>query len=104
MGSKSITESAYLFYTLLEHSKKVLVVCNKADLQLAKNMKRLKLQIRTELERLRKARLGSLNSEEKEILSPSFNLDTSEGLPCKISFVQSSSVTEHEGLQEIRRF
>ena len=66
-STKPVSDAADLLYLLLTHSEfkwnqsqtkkeklSLLIACNKSDLSLAKNAKRMKIQLRTELERLRK--------------------------------------------------
>jgi len=111
-SSKSITESAHFLFHILTTKitttqKEMLIVCNKADLPLAKNLKRIKLQLRTELERLRKVKVSSLGEDDDDLVvvpKKSFDLDTSEGLQYNLSFLQSSCVGDHVGFQEIQNF
>eukprot|EP00586_Coscinodiscus_wailesii_P019079 CAMPEP_0172517842 /NCGR_PEP_ID=MMETSP1066-20121228/288339_1 /TAXON_ID=671091 /ORGANISM="Coscinodiscus wailesii, Strain CCMP2513" /LENGTH=313 /DNA_ID=CAMNT_0013300023 /DNA_START=84 /DNA_END=1022 /DNA_ORIENTATION=+ len=114
-SSKSVTEGANVLYLILTDPRvyqnwkssgnklKLLVVCNKSDLNGAKNSKRIKIQLRTELERMRKVRLGGGGSgvderEEGEVVVPlgvvgkSLDLDGCEDLPCDVSFVSVSCV------------
>lgn len=120
-SSKSITESAHFLFHILttttpsKQQGQILIVCNKEDLPLAKNLKRIKLQLRTELERLRKVKVASTldhdgmndDSNNSVLVLPknSIDLDTCDGLQYKLSFVQSSSISlNHEGFHEIKDF
>jgi len=127
-SSKSISEAANVLYLLLtdQHTVKswknyekklpIMVVCNKTDLPVAKNYKRIKLQLRSELERLRKVRSSAvtgMDSGKVQDIIPlgdpgkNLDLDTCNGLPCTLSFVSISCIKKsdgQEGLNDVREF
>lgn len=123
----NMTECADLLYDVLlqiQHSGKrkssmrVLICCNKSDMKLAKNEKRIQLQLKTELNRLRSTR-GAIESTDGGDLnnnagagsimlgnkSPSIPLDwgVDGGMPCQVSFV-SCSCLDANGLKDVRDF
>lgn len=84
----------------------ILIVCAKSDLPRSKNCLRIKLQLKQELERMRKAKLARIDAEQRQefhlqesnaesdgeteipLGSPDKNLDldTCEDLPCQLTF------------------
>ncbi len=128
-STKVVSEAASLVYntvltnkTLLETWERqnkilhILVVCNKIDAANAKNWRRIKIQLRTELEKLKKISSGVSSSngtglegvgEEKRLLSgKSIDLDnlTKNGLSnVKIS-LSSCSCLNGDGIDAIRAF
>ncbi|EJK73270.1 hypothetical protein THAOC_05115 [Thalassiosira oceanica] len=107
-SSQSVADGAALLYkrilTNLEASQSwsargckmpVLVVCTKSDVKGSKNYKRMKIQIRNELDRLRKIDLElKLNSESSAAAFPikgrSIDLDNlGDGIPIALHFVES---------------
>ena len=120
-SSTSLTESADFFYDillsaqnkLLNKNVEILVCCNKVDTKLAKNYKRIQLQMKAELNRLRGTR-GTMSTEGNDdgdtglIEGPQLlgqagvSLDW-DSVPCNVSFV-SCSCEDGQGLGEIREF
>jgi len=97
----------------------IMVVCNKVDVSGAKNWRRIKLQLRTEIEKLKKisstvssvdAKVLEENSSEKEekrqLLGKSIDLDdlSKNGLSqVKISFLSFSCLNK-DGLEALNAF
>mmetsp|Transcript_13562 Transcript_13562/g.13764 ORF Transcript_13562/g.13764 Transcript_13562/m.13764 type:complete len:322 (-) Transcript_13562:44-1009(-) len=148
----STSENANILFLLLttkfvtskaNNKMEVLVVCSKSDSRLSKNTNRIKIQLRVELERMKKTKLnalskaggnktkgsgtmmddGDLQSEMDEVAmvgdSKPLNLDTCEGLNCRLTFVSVGGLvtakmkqmeqkgptpTSNDGLDLVRTF
>jgi len=132
----NMAESADLLYDVLlqiqrtrpiarikaKASFRVLICCNKSDMKLAKNEKRIQLQLKTELNRLRGTRGAiestdnglsgstsrSADSNNASVLGkPGVPLDWSMdgGMPCEVSFVSCSCLDDnYDGLKGVRDF
>jgi signal recognition particle receptor subunit beta len=121
-STKPVREAATILYLLLtnhriqnawkaksglhnDYKMPILIACTKADLPRSKNCLRIKLQLKQELERMRKAKLARVDAEQRQELdlqesnadadetdiplgSPDRNLDldTCEDLPCQLTF------------------
>ena len=145
-STKPVKEAATFLYLLLTNNQiqstwksamgrygknmkiPILVACLKSDLPSSKTCLRIKLQLKQELERLRKAKLawdmaqqksqsleGFVRESELALGAPHRNLDfdSCEELPCQLSFVSvrltSLDVCLHEsavntGLSQVREF
>lgn len=114
-ASKPVADAADILFMLLTNPSfpwnsikprdspnrmQVLVACHKSDLTLAKNSKRIKIQLRTELDRLRKIqRSNTSNVVDNDSSQPivlgipgkTLDLDNKNGdLSCDLSFVEVS--------------
>lgn len=101
-SSKPVSDAADILYMILTHSSlpwnnnnnksnrrrmQVLIACHKSDLPLARNPKRIKIQLRTELERLRKIQKATSKEKEEDNISSSSNNNTKAlclGTPGKV--------------------
>jgi len=118
-SSVNVIEAAEFLYDILlavqnnvlHEGISILVCCNKADTKLAKNVKRIQLQMKTELNRLRGTRgtMDDSNGEAGTLIGGNQILGTKgvpldwESMPCIISFISCSCETE-QGINEIRTF
>ena len=129
-ATKPVSSAASLLYTLIltnaplmkswEDSEKVLLIlvaCHKADAPNAKNWRRIKIQLRSELDKLKKIAhevsnasggdsLGRETDKKLELVGKAIDLEdlNKNGLPMvKLSFV-STSCRNGEGMKEIKAF
>lgn len=135
-STKPLTDTAsYLFQNVLTNSQlirawrntnrtmKILIVCNKNDAPGAKNWRRIKIQLRTELDKLIKISSsmtnvqnesdgGYVNDENRtnerfELVGKSIDLDdlSKNGiLNITLSFVETSCVNGEKGIREVKEF
>eukprot|EP01082_Thalassiosira_pseudonana_P000722 g1521.t1 g1521 contig10:2267209-2268231(-) len=116
-ATQPVTEGVALLYqSILNHSqirrswsdegKKliILVVCTKSDGKGAKNYKRMKIQVRNELDRLRKVDLA-LDSDGSAALDVKgkLDLDNLESLPVSLHFVETG-FGDANGFKAVRNF
>jgi small GTP-binding protein len=86
------------------NSLQILVVCTKTDLKGSKNYKRIKIQIRNELERLRKVdSVVGTNNGEGSLKGKNIDLDDL-GVPIRLYFVEVALGHEDVGMDSVREF
>eukprot|EP00557_Chaetoceros_sp_GSL56_P007477 CAMPEP_0176495872 /NCGR_PEP_ID=MMETSP0200_2-20121128/10895_1 /TAXON_ID=947934 /ORGANISM="Chaetoceros sp., Strain GSL56" /LENGTH=427 /DNA_ID=CAMNT_0017893793 /DNA_START=109 /DNA_END=1389 /DNA_ORIENTATION=+ len=129
-STKSLVEAAWMLYNILTHEKfvqewskkkdddglHIMVVCTKSDLVNAKNWRRIKIQLRNEMEALRKvsssvsSKVGLVDGMEKdkEIVLSGKSIDLDDLIKngimgVKLSFM-SYSATTGEGLKDLCDF
>lgn len=131
-STKSVGEAAWMLYNILTWDKfvqewntrgkkdglQIMVVCNKSDESIAKNWRRIKIQLRNELEALRKVstKVGSVvgegtekkRGEEKEFVLSGKSIDLDDlsknGVKgVKLSFMSYSAKTG-DGLRDLCDF
>lgn len=128
-STKSVSEAAMLLYNVLTNGSifnkyhnsnimfHIMVVCNKSDATGAKNWRRCKIQLRSELDKLKKisssvstssaAMIDAKGDEERHnLIGKTIDLDdlSKNGLPfVKISFLSFSSISG-DGLEALTAF
>lgn len=144
-STKPVREAATVLYLLLtnkriqnawkaksggaHHNKMpILIVCTKSDLPRSKNCLRIKLQLKQELEKMRKTKLARDDAEHRQefqvqepnkgddeteiplgLPNKNLDLDTCEDMPCQLAFVSVASlnatdVKGTESLIQLREF
>ena len=117
--TQPVTEAVSILYQsiLINHTVRqkyregqlnILITCTKTDLKGAKNYKRVKIQIRNELERLRKldSVVGDKDGSEWSLKAKNIDLDNlGDDVPVKLYFVEVSLGKEDDtGITTVRDF
>lgn len=107
--TQPVASVADVLYQLLSHADKtnqvldIFVACHKSDAPGSKNWRRIKIQLRTELERLLKVRSMELDSTEDLWWTPGKPLDLENVPQANLQFF-SSSCESGVGMKELMEF